>query len=143
MIQVGKVIEILDNNRARVLMRKHAACGECGACQHGQENMNLKIIAFNASNAKVGELVEVNLETQNVLGAAFIAYVIPLFALLIGIGGGSYFLKKLGFKDHIELYAMCIGFLLTAITYTGIRLREGSFKKNKKYMPVISKIVGQ
>ncbi|MCT4605408.1 MAG: SoxR reducing system RseC family protein [Marinisporobacter sp.] len=141
MIQVGKVIEILDSNRARVLMQKHAACGECGACQHGQENMSLKIIASNEVKAQVGDRVEVNLETQNVLGAAFIAYVIPLIALLIGIGGGSFLLKKIGFKEHVETYAMIIGFFLTATTYTVIRLKERSFKKNKKYMPIISKIV--
>ncbi|QEK12079.1 SoxR reducing system RseC family protein [Crassaminicella thermophila] len=141
MIQVGKVVEILDSKRAKVLMRKHAACGECGACQHGDENMNLNIIAVNEINAEVGDIVEVNMETQNVLGAAFIVYVIPLFAMILGIGIGSYLFKKMGVTVNLEIYAICLGFVLTAIAYLAIKSREGSFKKDKRYMPVISKIL--
>ncbi|QZY57042.1 SoxR reducing system RseC family protein [Crassaminicella profunda] len=103
--------------------------------------MEFKIVVFNKVAAQVGDKVEVNLETQNVLKAAFIAYVIPLIALIIGVGGGSFLLKKIGVVEHLEMYAMIIGFLLTAITYMTIRLHEGSFKKNKQYMPSISKIV--
>lgn len=141
MIQVGKVVEVLDSKRAKVLMRKHAACGECGACQHGDENMKLNIIAVNELNAKVGDIVEVNMETQNVLGAAFIAYVIPLFSMLLGIGGGSYLLKKMGVIVNLEIYAVFIGFILMGIAFSAIKLREGSFKKDKRYIPVISKIL--
>jgi sigma-E factor negative regulatory protein RseC len=103
--------------------------------------MELKVVVVNKVNAQVGDQVEVNLETQNVLGAAFIAYVIPLIALVIGIGGGSFLLKKVGVKENVEAYAMIIGFLLTMVTYMGIRLKEGSFKKDKRYMPNICKIV--
>ncbi|TCO79034.1 SoxR reducing system RseC family protein [Marinisporobacter balticus] len=141
MIQEGKVIEVLDHKRAKILMKKHAACGECGACQYGQENMSLNMIATNELNAEVGDMVEVNMETQNVLGAAFIAYGIPLFALVLGIGVGSFLLKKIGFTENIEMYAIGIGFLLTGISYVMIKMNEESFKNDKKYMPVISKIL--
>lgn len=143
MMQEGKVIEILDNKRAKVLMQKHAAWGACGACQHGQENMSLNMIAVNGLNAKVEDMVEVNMETQNVLGAAFIAYGLPLFALVLGIAGGSFLLKKMGFTQNVEMYATVIGFLLTAMTYLLIKANEDSFKKDKKYMPVITKILDE
>ncbi|WP_053957031.1 SoxR reducing system RseC family protein [Inediibacterium massiliense] len=141
MNQVGKVIEVLEDHRAQVLMRKHSACGECGACQYGQENMNLKIIAMNQVNAKEGDTVEVNLETQNVLGAAFIAYVIPLVALLVGVIGTSFILPKTGFTGNVEVYSIVVGFILTIIAFGFIKLNENSFKKQDKYVPVISKVV--
>ncbi|WP_129597605.1 SoxR reducing system RseC family protein [Anaerophilus nitritogenes] len=141
MNQVGKVIEVLEDHRAQVLMRKHSACGECGACQYGQENMKIKIIAMNQVDAKEGDTVEVNLETQNVLGAAFIAYVIPLIALLIGIIGTSYLLPKIGFTGNIEVYSIVVGFILTVIVFGFIKLNESSFKKQDKYVPVISKVI--
>ncbi|WZL71524.1 SoxR reducing system RseC family protein [Clostridiaceae bacterium 35-E11] len=140
MHQSGKVIEISDN-RAKILMTKHAACGDCGACQHGAENMNMHIIAANELNAKVGDMVEVNMETQNVLGAAFIVYVIPLFMMLFGIAGGSYLLKSIGIIENAEIYGAMIGFAFMTITFFIIKKFEGKFKKDKRYVPVISRIL--
>ncbi|MBF8982117.1 SoxR reducing system RseC family protein [Lutibacter sp. B2] len=141
MNQVGKVVEVFKNNRAKVLMKKHAACGECGACQHGEENMKLNIVGFNKVNAKIGDTVEVDMETANVLGAAFIMYVIPLFFMVVGIVGGNYFLKKLGYTTNIDMYSAGIGFILLAISFFSIRLYERKLKDDKRYIPVISKIV--
>jgi len=138
---VGTVIEVQKNNKAKVLMRKHSACGDCGACQHGKENMKLNIIAFNEVSAKVGDMVEVDMETQNVLGAAFIVYVIPLFMLILGIAGGNIFLKNLQINNNLEIYTALIGFTLMAVSFAVIKSFESVFEKNRKYIPAIKKIV--
>lgn len=143
MIQTGKVVEIVDNKRAKLLMRKHSACGDCGACQHGQENMKLNIIAVNEVNAKVGNTVEVDMETKNILGAAFIVYVIPLIALLVGVGGGSFLFNKMGFTSNAEMYSLTLGVVLMIVMFLGIKMKEKSFKKDKRYMPMITKILEQ
>lgn len=141
MNQRGEVKEILKGNKARILMKKHAACGECGACQHGKENMNLTISAVNDIGAQVGDVVEVNMDTQNVLGAAFIMYVIPLFFMLLGIGVSSYLLNKLGFGGQIEFYAVLAGFSLMAISFLIIRQFEDRFRNNRKYIPEITRVI--
>ncbi len=122
-------------------MKKHSACGDCGACQHGRENMEINIVAINDIGAKPGDFVEVNMETQNVMGAAFIIYVIPLLALILGVGLGSYALSRMGVQGNIEVYAAGIGFLLTIITYLTIKRFEGTFNKDKKYVPVVTKVL--
>ena len=141
MNQVGTVIEVLKDNKAKVNMRKHTACGDCGACQHGKENMNLIIIASNEVNSSVGDLVEIDMETQNVLGAAFIIYVIPLVMLLLGIGGGNWFLKTIGILHRVEVYSAIIGFILMVISFGVIKLFESTFQSNKKYIPTITRII--
>ena len=140
MNQIGTVIEVLKNNKAKVLMRKHSACGDCGACQHGKENMKLNIIAANEISAQSGDIVEVDMETQNVLGAAFIVYVIPLFLLIIGIIAGNYFFNKIGFTNS-EIYSALTGFMLMAISFAVIKTFEKSFQGDKKYLPTITKII--
>lgn len=141
MIQTGTVIETINGNKAKVHMKKHSACGDCGACQHGKENMELNIVAMNEIGAKPGDFVEVNMETQNVMGAAFIIYVIPLLALVLGIGVGSYVLNTIGVQENVEVYAAGIGFLLTVIAYLMIKRFEGTFNKDKKYVPVVTRIL--
>ncbi|MBB6214828.1 sigma-E factor negative regulatory protein RseC [Anaerosolibacter carboniphilus] len=141
MIQTGTVIETISGNKAKIHMKKHSACGDCGACQHGKENMELNIVAINEIGAKPGDFVEVNMETQNVMGAAFIIYVIPLLALLLGIGLGSYVLNSIGIQGNREVYAAGIGFLLTIIAYLTIKRFEGTFNKDKKYVPVVTKVL--
>ncbi len=143
MNQVGKVSEILDGNKARILMTKHAACGDCGACQHGKENMTLPIAAINEVGAEIGDIVEVNMETQDVLGAAFIIYVIPLFLLIVGVGGGGYLLTRMGFIGNVEVYSAGIGFILMALSFMTIRLFEKKFRANVKYIPEITKIMNR
>jgi sigma-E factor negative regulatory protein RseC len=141
MIQTGTVIETINGNKARVHMKKHSACGDCGACQHGKENMELNIVAMNEVGAQPGDFVEVNMETQNVMGAAFIIYVIPLLALLLGVGLGSYVLNFIGIQANIEIYAAGIGFILTVITYLSIKRFEGAFNQDTKYVPVVTRIL--
>ena len=141
MIQTGTVIETINGNKAKVHMKKHSACGDCGACQHGKENMELNIVAMNEIGAKPGDFVEVNMETQNVMGAAFIIYVIPLLALVLGIGVGSYVLNTIGVQENVEVYAAGIGFVLTVIAYLIIKRFEDTFNKDKKYVPVVTRIL--
>ncbi|SHI51954.1 positive regulator of sigma(E), RseC/MucC [Geosporobacter subterraneus DSM 17957] len=143
MHQVGKVLETLKGNKARILMTKHAACGDCGACQHGKENMTLTIAAINEVGAEVGDMVEVNMETQDVLGAAFIIYVIPLIVMVLGIGGSGYLLKQMGYRGNVELYAAFIGFLIMALSFMIIRMFEKRFRANRKYIPEITRIMNR
>ncbi|KXG74070.1 SoxR reducing system RseC family protein [Thermotalea metallivorans] len=143
MNQTGKVIEVVKNNKARVLMTKHSACGDCGACQHGKENMQLSIVAMNEVGAKAGDWVEVNMETQNVMGAAFIVYVIPLMAMLLGIGTGSFLLKNMHIEENLEAYSAGIGFILMACTFFIVKVFEKRFHQDKRYIPTITKILNR
>jgi len=136
----GKVIEVSGDN-AIVILMKHSACGDCGACQMGEENMNIKIEALNSASAAVGDKVMVDMGTPNVLLAAFIAYGIPLIMLVIGISGGSLILKLLGIMKNIELYSLIIGAIFLLVTFLIIRSKEDKFKESNKYLSNITEII--
>jgi sigma-E factor negative regulatory protein RseC len=120
----GKVLEVNDG-KALVVLMKHAACGDCGACHIGDENMDIKIEALNAAGAHIGDRVEVDLENVNVLGAAFIAYGIPLLAMIVGVLAGQYVLELLKVKGDIEVYSFLIGALSLVVSYLFIKANEG------------------
>lgn len=136
----GKVTGISGENATVVLM-KHSACGDCGACQMGQENMNIKIEALNNASAKVGDKVLVDMDSPDVLFAAFVGYGIPLIMLVIGIAGSSFLFKFLGMTSNIELYSLIIGALLLAATYMVIKKKDNKFKESKKYLSIITEVI--
>lgn len=134
MDQKGKIVEIVDSSTAKIMVFRHTSCQNCGAC-HLSEIPEVVVEAENKVNAQLGNIVEVNMETQNVLSAAFIMYVIPLFILVMGILiGNQIFTSEKG-----EVYSIFLGFVLLAISYLIIRQNEHKF--SKKYKAVITKII--
>lgn len=135
------VVTLVNDKTAKVLIQRHSSCGSCNACKMGQEDAKIEVEAINDAKAKVGEWVEVDMEGQNVLTAAFIVYVIPLIALVIGILSATTLLPTLGASENLELYSAIIGFVLMFASFMGIRRKESFLKNNRKFTPVIIEII--
>lgn len=90
MQQQAMVTELLPNNMARLQIKRQTACGhDCSKCG-GCGEMYTKPIFVEVKNtigAEVGDVVQVEGSTKNVLGIVAIVYVIPfvLFFLFYGI----------------------------------------------------------
>lgn len=141
MIEVGKVIDI-ENGNAKVHVARHAACGDCGACQIGKDNLNMILTAENNVGAKIGDFVQIELLTENFLFASFILYGIPLIALIFGISIGYYIFKTLGYPDGTsQLIAALSGMVLLSLSYLVIKSNESRIKEIKRFKPLLVKIV--
>lgn len=90
MQQEAMVTELLLNNMARLQIKRQTACGhDCSKCG-GCGEMYTKPIFVEVKNtigAHVGDVVQVEGSTKNVLGIAAMVYVVPfvLFFLFYGI----------------------------------------------------------
>lgn len=136
----GKVLSI-DEDIAVVKLMKHAACGDCGACHIGDENMDIQIEAINKLGANIGDIVVIDMDDPNVLSAAFIAYGIPLISLIIGIFSGEYILELLNIHKNTEGYSLAIGIIFLFISYLYIKGNEKKYKVNPKYKSRITQII--
>lgn len=140
MKQSGIIISI-NEDKARVKLQRQSSCEGCQACKLGRADMNIEIDAINPVNAKIGDHVEVDMEHQNFLTAAFIVYAIPLVALIGGILIGNAILGKVGMTEYKDMGSGLFGLLLTVVTFIIIRSKEKSFKSSKKFVPVITGIL--
>lgn len=141
MKETGEVVEVIDN-KVKIRMYRNTACGDCGACQVTPDQMRLTLEAENTLGAKPGDIVEVDMETVDFLSAVIIVYLYPLIALVVGILGGYYGFKALGFSDEAaQGIGAVLGIGAAAITYLIIRNREDKRKGLKKYRPVMSNII--
>lgn len=137
----GKVIGI-NKDRAKVALRKHSACGDCGACQLGEENMEMEIDAINVAKAEIGDNVEIDMASPNVLTAAFLAYGLPLISLIIGVVLSNKVFEIIRIEDkNIEIYSLLSGILLMVIAYGYIKHNEKNIKNNSNYVSKITRIL--
>lgn len=141
MNQRGYVIEIVDSITAKIKMQKHSACASCGKCASSTDKKDIIVEVDNTLGAKVGDYVEVNMDSVNVIKAASIIYIIPLVALL---GGTILSYKMLSYFDilfNIEIISGGIGVLLTILSYLVIKSRDFKFRESRNYIPIITKVI--
>jgi len=143
MKEIGKILEINDQT-AKILIARHTACGDCGACQVGRENLNMILSAENTVGGKPGDTVEIELQTENFLFASFIMYGIPLLGLIIGLIGGYYVAVSMDYDTSTaELVGAVSGLVLLALSYLGIKLNESKIKTMKKFKPVLVRVINE
>lgn len=123
MLSIG-VVESVYGDKAVVSLMRHSACGDCGACQMGAENMQRSVEALNPLGAKVGDKVTMEMADETVLQAAFIVYIIPLLILIVGMFITVYALNYFNISEYVELYGFLVGLIGMAISFLIIRRRE-------------------
>ena len=141
MNQQGYIIEIVDNITAKLKLKRHSACASCGKCATTSEEKDIIVEVDNTIGAKVGDRVEVNMETINVLKAAFIVYTLPLVALLIGTVGTFYILNAINFNRNIEIISAIVGLIFTIIVFLILKKNDKKFRDSKEYIPIVTRII--
>ncbi len=127
---------------AVVRLARHSACGDCGCCSHGGEGESKEMLveAFNEAGAVVGDQVHVDLGSVQVVRAAFIFYVIPLIALLVGVFAAKTILDGIGYAANSDIGAAIAGTLLMILAFVGIRFNEGRMKNSGRYLSKVVEI---
>lgn len=141
MNQQGYIVEIVDSVTAKLKLKRHSACASCGKCATTSEEKDIIVEVDNTIGAKVGDKVEVNMETVNVLKAAFIAYAIPLVSLLLGTVGTFYSLKAVNVTSNVEFISGLVGLIFTFISFLILRKNDKKFRDSKEYIPVVTRVI--
>ena len=79
--------EVVDVNKgvAHVKFMRTSACGRCQACGMLSSQNEIVVQVDNELNASVGDRVAVSIRIRKALGASALAYVFPLFMLVLGM----------------------------------------------------------
>lgn len=142
MNQKGFIIEIVDNKTAKMVMQRHSACASCGKCAKlSSETQDLVVEVDNQVGAKVGDHVEVSMESVNVLKATMLAYLFPLVGLLLGTTITYYVLTAIKYSGQIELISGVVGLLCTALIYLYLRMNDKKFRDSRQYIPVVVRVI--
>ena len=84
MTEYGEVVDI-QGDTAFVRFRRTSACGKCHACGMLSGQNEIVVCVPNTQGAKIGDDVAVSIMTKKALRASVIAYIFPLFMLILGV----------------------------------------------------------
>lgn len=77
------VREILDGGMARVRIRRETACGEtCAGCGSCEGAGLFEAVAVNSAGARAGDIAVVETSGGKLLGAAALAYLVPVILMI-------------------------------------------------------------
>lgn len=117
---------------ASVEITRSSACGDncasCGLCP----GRNAVVEARCDVAAAKGDAVEIYMSDKNVLGAAFLVYIIPLLFLI-----GGYFAGDAIFKS--EIAGVICGFALMAAVFAVIICADKRLKR--RYTPHVVRVI--
>ncbi|HZJ82232.1 MAG TPA: SoxR reducing system RseC family protein [Clostridia bacterium] len=138
MKEIGEITQVKDT-QATVKIKRNSSCGSCNACSMGQNEDEMFITVSNDLGANPGDWVELDLESLSVLKASAIVYLIPLFALILGVAAGYALARYV--SGNAELYGALGGLLLMVISFFIIRAMEPALNEKGEYTPKMVSIV--
>ena len=141
MSEEGTVRKI-SGEKATVLSRRSAMCESCGqksACNTVTDNKDVEIEAVNTADAKVGDRVQVSIESSSLIKITTLVYLLPVIGLIIGIITGDKFAIKYSYDP--ELTSFLAGVFAFIFTFFIIKVIANRLGTQKKYQPEITKIL--
>ncbi len=138
--EVGQVVDI-ENNKVVVVLERKEACAKCRACSAGLKSEEMRIKAVNMCQAKIGDNVEIVLESADFIKAVFIMYGFPFILFLVGVFAGYYGSLSLNMSNN-ELIGFILGMVLVIAAYLIIKSQEKRWRK-ANYIPKAINIVKQ
>lgn len=137
MREIGEVIKINEYNQALLRVTRTPSCNGCKACSMGRDDRKyIDIFVDNTLNAKIGDSIQIDMDTPDVLRAAFIAYGFPLIVMIASILLSYYLI----FPQNQKI-AGIVGIAAMLLSFLTIRLNEDKIRNSKKFLPKMIDII--
>ncbi len=147
MEQFGQVMKIMEKNKALVKVQQHQSCKGCGACKgffgDPAQRGHLLVEVINPIGAQKGEIVRLETRSQEVLYAAFLLYLLPVFALLAGLFAGRSLVISRGLSMSPDLGGLALGLTGMVLVFFILRGQEKNFQAGKRFKAVITAVVSE
>ncbi|HEA47210.1 MAG TPA: hypothetical protein ENH97_02230 [bacterium] len=139
MEEEGRVIN-LKGDLATVEIERKNACGTCRACALGAGNTMITE-AENSLGAKIGQRVRVEISSREILKGAFLIYIFPLLALILGMVLGVTITNRSSFKESSQTVGLVLGLVFLVLSFILIWRHSKRAKDRSAYRSKIIQII--
>ncbi|MEW5921865.1 MAG: SoxR reducing system RseC family protein [Bacillota bacterium] len=143
----GQVVELKEHNKALVKVRHNLSCSNCGRCGgffgDPEKNQYHLVEVFNPIGAAKGQLVRLEARASEMLMAAFLLYLLPLVALLVGLFAGRAVALAGGLAGSADMWGLGTGLIFMVLLFSLLRLQERRLAKGKRFKAVIAAVVSE
>jgi len=127
MIECGVVVSTKDGF-ATIRMQKGEACKDCNICDSFGDGFR-SIEAVNDIGAKIGEQVEVEIKSSNLLKYSFLVFIFPILLMIGGYFAGISLMNNGGSNEGSGILGAFTGLLLAFVLIKIIDKGLGGDKK--------------
>lgn len=132
MREEGQVIRV-EGDLAKVEIERKSACRACGLCSLIGKNIMIAEVE-NSIGAKVGERVRIEIPSSVILKGAFLFYILPLVALILGL--------VLGVKiTNLQTGGLILGLVFLVLSFVLIWRHNKKVKDKSAYRSKIVQII--
>lgn len=145
-IEQGIVIKMGQNGKTTAWVKtvRSSACESCSSrnsCNAGSDGRAQHVEAINSAGAKVGDRIQLAINTASVLKAMTLLYLFPIFCMLGGGLMGDWLAPKTQMDSSVMaaiLAAICFALALIIVRISGQRMGH-----KESYTPKIIRIIGR
>lgn len=138
MEEIGRVTEYgREDTLVRIEIEAKAACHHCSSrnlCTPFGDDRRMITEAINEMGARPGDMVRIEMEPKSTLGAAFLLYVFPVLALVLGYFLGVSFSGK-------EVHGIIAAIIALVFSFVILKALNPYFSKGRRFKPVIIEIM--
>lgn len=134
MEEIGKVVEVKGDS-VKVELTPKSGCPHCPVrmlCHPGADKMYTE--AVSAEGVKVGDTVKIDMDPKNAIIAAFLIFILPIVAFILGFAITQLFTKK-------QSAAFVGGVLMFSGSIVLLGKLDKRISKGRGFKPVVKQIV--
>jgi sigma-E factor negative regulatory protein RseC len=128
MTEYGEVVRV-DSGVAFVKFCRTSACGRCKACGMLSGQNEIVVEVPNTQDARVGDLVSVQITTRKAVKASAIAYVFPLVMLIFGIVLGWLLSKVWHIFDNADTVMAICAIIFVLLSFLLLKIASPLYNK--------------
>ena len=136
----GVITKIISHGLAEVALKKNDACAKCGVCHEMGEGM-VGIEAANELGAKPGDIVELEVQSEEIIKGSMVLFLMPIFFLVAGYLIGSAIVRSFGFGIAEETAGIVLGITALIISFLFVNWYDKSIREKSSLRARIVKIV--
>ena len=144
MLEEVGIVQRVEGEVAVVKTKRSTLCDGCHSgsfCRALGGGSDMEVAARNEAGAKVGDEVKVTVASKTFLKASFLAYMVPVAALILGALLGSTLGPSLSAGVGPDLFAVVFGLTFFVLSFLLVRIWVRGTGTDGKYCPVISEII--
>ncbi len=128
MTEFGEVVDIKENT-AYVRFIRSSACGRCKACGMLANQNEIVVEVPNDLDASLGDRVAVSITVQKAVKASVLAYIFPLFMLLLGVLLGWISTNVWGIFQNTDVTMAVFAIIFVILSFLLLKLAAPLYNK--------------
>ncbi|NQT30652.1 MAG: SoxR reducing system RseC family protein [Candidatus Saganbacteria bacterium] len=116
MREQGIIDKVVEGKIVEVAFKRTEACEKCRAC-HAIEEGLVGVEAVNDIGAKIGDMVEIEIPSQELIKGSLILFLVPVLFMIVGYLVGAEFTSFLGLSNLSEIFGIIFALIFLAISF--------------------------